>query len=378
MPSNEELFHAAERLRAFLIRHHLVDGALRGPDSGVRFNLRLWRFLKSALDFVPWRDDYLFMQTQGYWVLANWMMYDKTGEPRYRDFAVASTEVIRGLQNPQGFWSYPLPERKHLVATVEGNWGAVGLLATYAREPRHELLQAAIRWHDFLVTHIGFQAHSRGKAINYFDQPRGKVPNNSVETAWFLLRLWKATGEERYLEHVDALLEFVAAVQLPSGELPYVVESLYEPGRQHYLCFQYNAFEFLKLAWSRALKPSSVADSVLLRLAGFLKKGVRSSGAGAADCSSADRRGPEIDYYTAALGGALWEAARLGLVETTELSDRCYARVLARQRLDSSFGFSAGDFGFLCDQRSYPRAQVMILFHLLYPCCGSGFPAGGA
>src|SRR5258707_14725218 len=107
------------------------------------------------------------MQSQGYWVLANWMMYDKTGGPRYRVFALASTEVIRRLQSPQGFWSYPLPDRKHLVATVEGNWGAIGLLATYARESRRELLQAAIRWHDFLVTHIGFQTHSRGKAINY-------------------------------------------------------------------------------------------------------------------------------------------------------------------------------------------------------------------
>ena len=114
-----------------------------------------------------------------------------------------------GLQQPEGFWLYPLPERKHLIATVEGNWGAIGLLATYAREPRKEFLQAAVRWYDYLVGTIGFQAHTPGEAINYFDKPRGKIPNNSVEAVWLFLRLWKATGDARFLEHVDAMLDFL-------------------------------------------------------------------------------------------------------------------------------------------------------------------------
>jgi hypothetical protein len=32
-----------------------------------------------------------------------------------------------------------------------------------------------------------------------------------------------------------------------------------------------------------------------------------------------------------------------------------------------------GDYGLLRDSRSYPRAQAMTLFHLLYPYCGNGF-----
>ncbi len=361
---------------------HYRDGLLQGPDPGVRLNLRLWRFLKGALDVVPWRDQFVFMQTQGYWILSNWMLHESTGDERYRDLAVESTGATLSLQKSEGYWVYPLPERKNLIATVEGDWGAIGLLATYARERRPEFLTAALRWCDFLIERIGFQAHFPGKAVNYFDRPRGKVPNNSVEAAWLFLRLWKITGESRFLEHVEPLLEFVAAVQLPSGEIPYVVESPYERARQHYLCFQYNAFQFLKLAWLNALKPGTVAERILPRLAAFLEAGVKPSGACAEDCSMTTRGGAEVDYYTAALATALGEAARMGLgragelVTSTGLSERCFARVLSRQRPDGGFVHSTGDYGFLSDRRSYPRPQAMTLFHLLYPACGDGFPLG--
>lgn len=374
MPSRQELLEAALRLHAHLARRHYRDGLLRGPDAGLRFNLRAGRFLKSALHFLPWGDDYLFMQTQGYWVLANWMLYESTGEPRFRQLALESTEATLRLQSSGGFWSYPLPERRHLVATVEGNWGAVALLATLARQPGKELLARASRWYDFAVNRIGFQEHSVGKAINYFDRPRGKIPNNSVEAVWLFLRLWKAAGDSRYLEHVEGMLDFLGAVQLPSGELPYIVEGPRERARHHYLCFQYNAFQFLKLAWSDALKPDTRAQAILPGLARFLEKGVTPSGASAADCSSA---GPEVDYYTAVVAAALDEAAKRGLVESAGLSKRCYARVLSRQRTDGSFVYSTGDYGWLRDGRSYPRPQAMTLFHLLVPICGDGFSSSG-
>lgn len=381
MPTREQLLGAAGRLHAHLMRRHWDCGLLCGPDAGVRFNLRAWRFLKSALDFVPWHDDYCFLQTQGYWILSNWMLHEATGDALCRSVAIEASEAALRLQQLSGAWAYPLPERRHLIATVEGDWGAIGLLATQAREPRAELIGGAIRWYEFLVSRIGFQAHERGKAINYFDRPRGKIPNNSVEAAWFFARLWRSTGDARFLEHFDGLLEFVAAAQLPTGELPYIVDGPHERERVHYLCFQYNAFQFLKLTWlARILQASgdSVdaaraqrAIAVARGLARFLLGGVTASGASGADCFNPR---PELDYHTAVLAAALYEAARMKLIESAEPSERCYTRMLARQRSDGGFGYSAGDYGFLFDQRSYPRPLAMTLFHLLCPVRGDGFP----
>jgi hypothetical protein len=82
---------------------------------------------------------------------------------------------------------------------------------------------------------------------------------------------------------------------------------------------------------------------------------------------------PETDYFTAVLAAALHEAAEQKLIENANLSERCYARILARQRPDGSFAYTTGDYTFLRDARSYPRPQVMTLFHLLYPFSRKGF-----
>src|SRR5215831_21212709 len=138
MSSPNGLARAGEKLHAFLLRRHFREGLLLGPDYGVLFNFRAWRFWKSALNFIPWRDDCFFMQAQGYGILVNWDLYERTAEARYREIAVATTEAILRLQTCEGFWAYPLPERRHLIATVEGSWGALGLLASHARAPREE------------------------------------------------------------------------------------------------------------------------------------------------------------------------------------------------------------------------------------------------
>jgi hypothetical protein len=113
---------------------------------------------------------------------------------------------------------------------------------------------------------------------------------------------------------------------------------------------------------------------ILSALAGFLAKGVTKSGASAASCSQTQ---PETDYFTAVLAASLREAHESSCVnpqlEAQELSERCYTRVLRRQRPDGSFAYTTGDYGFLRDGRSYPRPQVMTLFHLLDPACGNGF-----
>jgi hypothetical protein len=143
------------------------------------------------------------------------------------------------------------------------------------------------------------------------------------------------------------------------------VDSPLEKGRDHYLCFQYNAHQFIHLCRSELLRPGLGAKPILTKLWEFLRSGVRPNGSCASDCASVDGGGPEVNYYTAALGSALHYAYRLGVDPNDETAQRCFGRALARQRPDGSFGFSTGNYGFLRDDRSYPRYQAMTMFHLL-------------
>lgn len=373
MRANHPLFAAAERLQHHLERTHLRRGLLRGPDPGVRFNLRAWRFIKSAFPVLARRDQYVFTQTQLYWALSNWLLFDATGIERYRNLALECAEGVLRLETDEGTWRYPLPERRDLIATLENMTGAATLVAAHAREPRATFLDGAVRAADFILNRIGFQPHDGGEAINYFHRPRGKIPNNSVIAVWFFQRMQTATGNSRFVAHVPALARFVESVQLPTGEIPYIVEGPIERARTHYLCFQYNAAQFLYMAWAERLAPGTWKKESLASLARFIRGGVQASGACANDCA-AGAGGPETDYYTAALGAALHEAWRQGLLPDNEPSRRCFTRVLAHQKPDGRFGFSTSDYGILRDNLSYPRQQAMTLFHLLYACdLGDGF-----
>ena len=70
----EYIFQAALNLHRYLLVKHCEHSALVGPDVGIRFNARIGRFFKSAFRRVPWRDSYYYLQAQGYWVLANWVL----------------------------------------------------------------------------------------------------------------------------------------------------------------------------------------------------------------------------------------------------------------------------------------------------------------
>ncbi len=352
---------SARRLHGHLAATHLEENLLIGPDPGVRFNLRFWRFLKSVLPAVDWKDNYCFLQTQGYWCRANRKLFDLTGESRFRDLSLETGKAVLRMQQSEGTWAYPLPERRHLIATLEGNWAALTLLEVYAQLGEQRYLQAALRWYEFLQQRIGFKKYRTGLAVNYFDRPRGNLPNNSTNTLYFLYRLAEAAGKEKLREQAGGLIRFLAEVQLPTGELPYIVESPQETRRDHYLCYQYNAFQFLELAAVYRIGEESLRK-ILEPLAAFLAGGVLPNGASQLNCF---RRHPEVNYYTAVLGAALLEAQRLNLGDYAQLSNKCYHRLLGRQLESGGFEFSEKDCGILYDRRSYPRSQAMILFHLL-------------
>ena len=360
------LLESARRLHDYIAPRHLHAGRLAGADQGVRWNIRVWRFVKSYLPFLRPQERYYFLQGQAYWALANWTLGDLTLEPRYHDAARAATEVIRATQRPDGAWAYPLPERKHLIATVEGDFATIAMLEGHARAAaagHAGWLAGAKAWHAYLEREIGYQQHPAGLCVNYFQKPRGMVPNNTCEWIWVLGRLASVTGDPAYLEKVPAMLGFLEAVQLHSGELPYELSGPFEPRTQvHYLCYQYNAFQCMKLAWYAHAHQDARAQALATRIAAYLVTGVRDNGAVRASCAKVD---PEVIYYADAVGMALHTVSAFGWADHKAAADRAFGFVLSRQRRDGGLRyFSRGDYGVLQDRNDYPRYLAMTLYHL--------------
>ena len=329
----------------------------------MRWNIRVWRFVKSYLPALAPGERHFFLQGQAYWALASWTLADLTCVPTYADAARAASRVIRQTQRADGAWDYPLPERRHLVATVEGDFGAVAMLEAFRRDGERAYLDAALAWHAYVEREIGYQPHPGGLCVNYFQKPRGLVPNNTCEWIWVLGRLAAATGERRYLERVPALLGFLEAVMLPSGELPYELAGPHEPRtRLHYLCYQYNAFQCMKLAWFAHEHGEPRARALAERLSDYLATGVTASGAARASCES---ELPEVVYYADAVAMALYTVTSYGWRDHRALADRAYRFTLSRRRADGGFAyFSRGDYGVLRDRNDYPRYLAMSLYHL--------------
>ncbi len=359
---------SAKRLHRYLLDHHWQSGAVRGPDSGVRFNARVGRFIKGYLRFLPWSDNYTYIQGQAYWILSNWQLFDITGNAEFKNLALQGAEFVNEQQRPEGYWEYPNPEWKTRIATVEGCFGSLALLESYRRSGQTEFVEAAKNFYRYLIEHIGFRRQSDPNmlAINYFahkDHEHGGVPNNSTLLLWTLAELAQATGDEQYLEFCTPMVNWLSHVQLPSGELPYALGRTAEKDRNHFLCFQYNSFEFMDLVKYHRLTGDEAVLSMIEQLAVYLSSGFTDSGACRFDCNSPT---PEVNYYTVALARALSEAQQFGLEINSSLFQRAYQHALSQQRADGGFRFfSRFNYGFLADRRSYPRNLSMMLYHLL-------------
>jgi hypothetical protein len=350
----------AEALHALLERRYVRDGVLVGPDSGVRLNHRVGRFVKSYLRALPWKDDLCYMQAQAYWILANWELWDRTRDPRHRALALAAGAGVLSRQRGDGAWEYPNPAWQGRIATAEGSWASIALAESHRRSGDPAFLEAALRWWRFLLDEIGFSAAPGGSAVNYFaGRATAAVPNNSAFTMRMLAELADASGDGTLLERCAPMLGFVAAAQLPTGELPYEVGA---HARRHFQCTQYNAFQALDLSRYEQLTGDRAAAPVVAGLMGFLRDRVGPGGAIPYACGAAR---PQVSYHLAAVSAALAEGHRRGIDGCAAAAERALARLLALQDPDGAFPHSLGDHRILRDRRAYPRNLAMILHHLL-------------
>lgn len=360
-------YSAALRLHRFLTANHLRAEGLAGPDVGIRINYRVGRFVKAYLPWVPWNDDLYYVQGQAYWALANWRLYDMTGEDEYQRHAAACMRGVMARQRADGSWEYPNPEWKGRIATAEGNWGSLALLETFRRTGEYEFLESALRWYEHLTARTGFQRMGDELAVNYFAAPgKERVCNNSAFTLRLLAELADVTGEAPYLETCPGMLRFLSRAQTPGGELPYTAPGEGGGrGRLHFQCCQYNAFQFLDLVRYWELTGDTAAREIVTRQVNFLRASQADDGHARYQCGSRSR---QVTYHAAVLAAALAKAGEIGLTGYTDAAARSYRYVLRLQRKDGGFPHSRCEYVLLADRRSYPRNLAMILFHLLHAC----------
>jgi hypothetical protein len=356
--NTQNVQEAALRLHAYLIKTHWDGSALVGPDPIGKVQWRITRFVRSYCPWLPGNERYVYLQGQAYWIRSNLSLYALTQDARYLEYARANTDHVVRCQNTEGVWFHPpIPGRRGFISTVEGVWASLGLVAAYEATQQHAYLAAADRWYEYQVKGIGFQPVGAGLAANYYAHSTEQVPNVTTMLVWLALELHRLTGAANYLEYVEPMVAFLAHSQLSTGELPYVYQA-----RPHFMCFQYNAFQFLDLAHSYALWPDERLLGILRRLAAFLATGVTATGACRYNCFKPT---PEVTYWGGAIATALRTAHDLGLGDFSLLSERAYQHLVSRQRPDGGFDFSHRNYGLLSDRRSYPRYLAMILRHLL-------------
>ena len=351
------------KLYDYIYKAHWTGEALVGPDPGVRFNQRIWRFPKSYFRFLSWKDDAYFLQCQGYWIRCNWMLYQLTQESRYQETAIRCTNSIAKSQTDEGYWEYPLPQWKRKVATVEGNYGAIGLLETYKHTKNQALLDGAVRWYQFLIDKICFQKYEDSLAINYFAYTDGRlVPNNATLTLEFFAELYESTEKKQYLKYAEEMIRFLAYAQRENGELPYAYKTPFIEGREHFLCYQYNAFQFIDLIRYWEITHDASIVKILKNLFEYLKTGQDMDGHSFYQCQKVY---PEVTYYTAVLAAAYLKARSNGIGIYRIGEELAYQRLLSLQNSKGGFIYSSRNYGILWDKRSYPRYLSMILRHLL-------------
>jgi glycosyltransferase involved in cell wall biosynthesis len=358
-------FQTVLRLHRYMMDTQWNGTALIGPDVGIRFNWRIGRFVKSYLSAIPWNDSYYYLQAQGYWVLANWLLFQKTSEPAYREIAIRSAESMLERQRSDGAWDYPHPEWSGRVTTAEGTWGSLGLLETYRHTGDCSFLNGALRWHRFLLNRVGFEQAGDELSVNYFSNvSTARVPNNSAFVLRFLSELADVTGNQDYLYLCRGLVTFMTHAQKPNGEFPYMVRGSLPHRKcwEHFQCYQYNAFECLDLMRYQEITGDATVVPVIFRCLSFLRDGLAADGHAYYDCGNRYR---QVTYHAAALGAAFSMAERHGFYAHEGLAERAFSYLLGIQRSDGAFPFSRGDYRSLSDRRPYPRVLAMILFHLL-------------
>ena len=240
------------------------------------------------------------------------------------------------------------------------------MLESYKRTGNYSFLRSAIKWYEFLFNKVGFKEYNGNLSVNYFGKydDSGMVPNVTASTLRMLANLKDVTNDDKYLENCTMLVNWLSLVQLHTGELPYEINVKNNSKKNiHYLCYNYNSFQFLDLYEYYKITLDSNILKVLQKIALFLTTGLTETGYAKFNCH---KKNPQVVYYTSALISAIKLATILELGSFGNLADKASKYLLSLQREDGNLYFySRNNYLVLTDKRSYPRQLAMILHNML-------------
>ena len=257
-------------------------------------------------------------------MFANWALYKHTTREEYRSMALECSKCILKIQRDDGAWEYSFTASREGVATVQGNWGGISLLESYRHEADQALLHGVIKWHDYLIKNVGFQRLDHGLAIDSFDDDKACiVPNDSADVLRFLAEMYQVTGDGSYLEPCTGLLIFLEDVQKKTGEFPYILSGKNgKKGRQHFQCYQYNAFQCMSLMRYYEATGDETPIDIIENLLKFLSTGIADDGHVYFQC---DKRYYKMTCHATAVGAAFVKAMQLGIADYDHLAQRIFA-----------------------------------------------------
>jgi len=165
----------------------------------------------------------IFPATQGWDIPAEIELYQITGKEKYFGRAKKSADWLIENQK-EGYWERPLNCTDcDKIYTVEGGEAALGLIELYEYTGEERYLKPAEEWAEFLVNNITYTRTSNSSIIFQYQYPNKhwRVLNINALSSLVLLKLWKHTGNEKYLTLANESLNFIRENQQPDGRYPY-------------------------------------------------------------------------------------------------------------------------------------------------------------
>lgn len=219
--------------RVDLALEWLVNSDIRYPDNDSRFSGSYINGYNWKHHFYP----YIYCEITGYAISTLVNFYRWTGQESYLDLAGQSANFLMGVQGlvNQGHLrgaishGYSLPELdlNRQYYSFDSAMCLQGLLDLYNINPSSVLLESAQSLGDWLVDHM---QQEDGSFLSMFDETTDE--KHHVNEDFFgdrgslhakhtigLLKLWKATGNQRYHDAAQRVSDWVIRLQNEDGSI---------------------------------------------------------------------------------------------------------------------------------------------------------------